>query len=166
MYFKTHTTNVLDKCIDIMETFNEEAGLDVALKLVSSEGMACGSLNVNIVNNILKDVTLNPARYEDMTHNRVYIYTILHEIGHAYDAINFHHDINAYGNKYRKNLFQYEMTAWELGIKWALEHGFINRLNYRNLKKYMNHCLESYSEGKYNVTEVIETIFSQIEGGK
>jgi hypothetical protein len=165
MYFQTRTINVIDKCIDIVAAFNSETGLDVALKL-NNEQAACGSLNCNLVNDVIKDVSLNPNIHENIEGNRVYIYIVLHELGHALDIVNYHADVRSYFGNYRKNQFQYEVRAWEIGIQWGIQNGYISPVNFPNLKKFMEYCLESYSKGNLDIKGIATTVLANTQGGK
>lgn len=165
MYFQTRTKSIEQTVKEMVEKFNKQQGVEIPLsieKIPTKVGAGC--IMINRDDNSIKGIKLDPSKYENFDKNRVYIYILLHELGHAYDALNYHADVKAYGGRYSKNTFQYEMRAWEIGIEWALDNGYISKLSFSNLKKLMEKCLGSYSKGKYDTNEAIETIFSNLKG--
>lgn len=165
MYFQTRTKSIEQTVKEMVERFNKQEGVSIPLLIESIPGkVGGGCILINRTNNSIQGIRLDPTKYENFDKNRIYIYILLHELGHAYDALNYHADVNAYGGKYAKNTFEYEMRAWELGIGWALDNGYISKLSFSNLKKFMEKCLGSYNKGKYDTIEAIETIFSNLKG--
>lgn len=150
---------------EIVYGFNAMTGHEVELHEENLRP-SIGSIEMNPITNKIKRVILNKDKAPNFENNMVFVYATLHEVGHALDVhLNHNDSVEMYSRFVRKNLFVAEVNAWKFGINFGLQNHFINEEDLKNIEEFMKWCLDTYNNGNYNTTEVVENTFATIKGG-
>ncbi len=163
-YFHTEES-VLNKSLQAVFSYNSITGQNAEFQDNSGQS-SIASIGYNTTTNKVHRIVINSTKFEHADNNKVFLYAVLHEIGHGLDAHLNYRNLQTYHWTTMKDKFPSEVEAWKYGIMFGLQNGFIEQEDLTGIKKFMKWCLDSYNNGKHNTIEAIEDMLSLFEGGK